>query len=216
MATTTQYLIDYKVIPTAYPVDALNLYYRTNKSSLPAYQLAQSIPNPVINQVYTFDTNTLLTPLYSHEVYDFIVESECPEGVTILGDRHYMFNPICNVITVTPLAGPTFDITWDSYIDPATINPTETSLKEYVLEWKPTAVAGPWDQLVINAASVIPANLPTYTASVGGYLSFPFISGTSYDFKLTTKLNYNFYTVTVPISTDVLIDFCIPVSATAL
>lgn len=216
MSATTRYQVNYQVDTTQYPVDNLVLGYKINKMPGNSYNTAQTTANPLPNTPYTFDTIDLpAVSFYSHEVYDFIVTSECPNGLEEFGDRFYLFNPICNVFTVTPLAG-IFDVTWDSYIDPTVISPAQTTLKEYILEWKPSSVSGPWDSITIDISIVITAGLPIYTATIGGYLAAPLVPGNQYDIKLSTKLQYNYQTVGGPILTDILIDTCPVTTETAV
>lgn len=207
MPATSRYQINYEVDNTQYPVDTLLLKYKVNRVPGNTYTLAASTASPLPNTSYVFDTDTVLpTVFYSHEVYDFIIESDCPNGLTEFGDRFYVFNPICTPFTLTSVAPNTVTVDWTCYINPSVVNPNITSLKQYILEYRNLTSGGPWTAVTFPAALVISTlGFPNFTTTV----STGIISANTYEFKLTTVLTYNLEAVgggTIP--TDIVIDVC--------
>lgn len=206
MPNTTTYSITYKV-PPPISTAVLSMEVLMKKSVLvtPYAQVGQ-IVSPVINQNYIYTT-----PQYNvHEVYDVYVQTTCdslPVPTTQFGDRSYLVKTVPNVLTITPQVA-SFDITWESWLDPvaATI-PADTSLQEYIIEYRPTGSTGAWSTDVLTDLQMAtywianPGMFPlrTYTISAG------IVSGLSYDIKMTTVLKYNYITNTGPQLSNIVI-----------
>lgn len=207
MPATSRYQINYEVDSTQYPVDTLLLGYKINRIPNIALTQADAIVNPLPNNPYTFDTNTLLpgTLFYSHEVYDFVVESECLNGTTQFGDRFYVFNPICTPFTLSSTAPNTVTVDWTCFIDPTNTNPSFTSLKEYIIEYRDTAGPSPWTSVTVSSTTILSyIGFPNYSQTIG----IGIIGGNTYEFKLTTVLTYNIQGISGPVPTDIVIDVC--------
>ena len=197
MPNLTTYSINYTVPPpTSTAVLSMEVLLKKSVLVTPYTQVDQ-ILSPVINQVYTYTT-----PQYNiHEIYDVYVQTSCdslPVPSTQFGDRSYLVKTTPNVLIITPQIA-SFDIDWESWLDPvaATI-PADTSLQEYIIEYKPSASAGPWVSVTLTDVQMAtywianPGMFPnrTYTISAG------ILSGVSYDIKMTTVLKYNYITNT--------------------
>lgn len=202
----TTYTISYKVPPpTSLVILSMEVFLKRSILVTP-YTQVDSVPNPIVNQVYTFTT-----PSYPfHEVYDIYVSATCqdvPLPTDQFGDRSYLVKTTPNPLTVTPLVA-SFDVTWESFLDPVAVTiPADTSLDYYLLEYRLNGSTGAWTAVTLTATQMalawqaLPGSFPFYTETI----SVGIVSGLTYDIKLTTVLKYNYVTNTGPQLSNIVI-----------
>jgi hypothetical protein len=199
------YTISYQLPPpVSLAILSLEVYSKKSILTTP-YTLVQQTVAPIVGNNYTYTT-----PSYnSHEVYDVYIESTCdqlPVPVSKFGERKYLVKTIANPVTIVRQVG-SFDVTWESLLDPVVVTtPAESSLKEYILEYKLDSSPGPWTSITrtVNQMSTdwgISGTFPFYTYNINAGI----VSGLVYNIRLTTVLRYNYITNAGPQLTDIVI-----------
>ncbi len=202
---TNTYTINYQIPPPiSLAILSLELYLKKSILTTP-YTLVQQIVSPLVGNNYTYTT-----AFYnSHEIYDVYTEATCdqlPLPVTRFGERSYLVKTIANPLTIVPQVA-AFDVTWDSFLDPIVVTiPTDSSLKEYILEYRLAGSGGPWTTITRTASQMstdwlLSGLFPSYTYNI----NVGIVSGLTYDIKLTTVLNYNYVTNTGTQLSDIVI-----------
>ena len=202
---TNTYTINYQLPPPiSLAILSLDVYSKKSILATP-YTLVQQTVAPIVGNNYTYTT-----PLYNaHEVYDVYVEAICdqlPFPIDKFGERKYLVKTIANPLTIVPQVA-AFDVSWDSFLDPIVVTiPTDSSLKEYILEYRLNGSTGPWTTITRTASQIstdwlLSGLFPFYSYNI----NVGIVSGLTYDIKLTTVLNYNYVTNTGTQLTDIVI-----------
>lgn len=184
MAATTSYTVSYKTASSS--AASLKLYSKANKT-VSFSPILPNINNPVPNQVYT----KFFSSLNSHTVHQVISTIDCDiEGPVIVGDISYLYNPICNPITVID-GGTALTVEWDCY----TSNDGD-SVSQYRFEYKEVGSPNPFNIVTIPMTQIVtywnanPGSYPSYSTQLTTGIS----PGLVYEINMYITLTYDFYT----------------------